>query len=414
MSIEDARLGRLRVYIEPNGSYAVDNTSNLSGDFVDVPYVEGSAQTNNGLSWLDPQTTKQYLDSYDEKIAGPKSCTLSFDALLSPPTTSLTGNGAPITESTWWLARLLKTIMGSLTAPATSGATTEVQSGTTSTVVNVTTGHGVRFSKGTGIGCVVNGRYEYREVLSVSTDAVSVKVAFSGTPTTSSTVRASYTFALTENPDASLQLVLEGAEAYNRFAFLGLQGGFSLDVTTGQLPKISFALTGASWMKLSNAALAAASITNFKPSASFNSEFIAATVGSTTRTVVHAQGETWTPGITYEPVSSSSGVETIARMRRVRNRAVSGQFNPYFDSSGLDWHALAAARTKLAMFKQIGSSTSEGGVLLSAPTVQILTPQRAQNGNLDALQVQWEGRHDEAVASPTTDFHRSAFRIHLF
>ncbi len=105
----------------------------------------------------------------------------------------------------------------------------------------------------------------------------------------------------------------------------------------------------------------------------------------------------------------------VARMVRVRNnRLIQGSFNPYFDSSGLDWYALAAANTDLAMFKQIGSATTEGGILLAAPTVQIQTPQRAQNGNLDALSLTWKGRHDVAGAAPTTDLERSAFRIHLF
>lgn len=416
MSYEDARLGRTRIYVEPDGSYAVDDSANVASNSIDFPTIEGSIQATRGDTWLDPGTMQQYKDQYEEEVLGPKSCTLSFDTILSPPDTSLTGNGAPITETTWWTARLLKTIMGALTAPSTSAATTLVVVGsTTTTVVNVTTGHGVRFPKGTAIGCVVNGKYEYREVLSRSTDLISVKVAFSAIPTAGTTIRASYTFSMTENPLTSLQVVHEGAEPYNRFCYRGLQGGFSLDVSSGQLPKMSFSLTGAIWAKLTNSALAAATITNLKPSASFNNEFIVATVGSTTRTVVHAVNETWTPGITYEPVRSAAGTETVVRMTRVRNnRVIQGSFNPYFDSSGLDWYALAAANTDLAMFKQIGSATTEGGILLAAPTVQIQTPQRAQNGNLDALSVSWKGRHDAAGAAPTTDLERSAFRIHLF
>ena len=48
MAIQLNRLKRLRVYEEPSGSFAVDN-SGTPGDFLDIPFIEGSISLDPGI-----------------------------------------------------------------------------------------------------------------------------------------------------------------------------------------------------------------------------------------------------------------------------------------------------------------------------------------------------------------------------
>lgn len=417
MSIEDIRLGRLRVAVESTRANFGISQAGTPANFVDMPFAEGSIQVTKNQDQLAPNSTQGFLDSYERSVLGKKALTLSLTTHLGGTGTALDGINAPLTSTTWWLARLLETIMGGLNTPSTPGAATQVQAGSTATVINVTTGHGARFTAGGAIACIVNGRYEAREVLSVATNAVSVKVAFSGVPATSSQVLAAQTFHLTEDPVNSLQFILEGRESADRWVLTGCQGGIGINVSTGELAQLSLNLNGADWQQLAPTAFTPGTLTNYNPTAVVDSEFIVGTIGSTTRNVVNCQAQTWTPGITYTPITTPGiGVNTLIGFRRTRARAVTGSFQPYFDAaSPPDWYAQQNTRANLALFQQIGSSlTGSGIVLLSAPTVQLTSPpQRADNGGLSALNVTWEARNDEALAG-ASELQRSALRIHVF
>lgn len=415
MTIEDIRLGRLRVAIESTRANFGVSQAASPANFLDMPYVEGSVNVTKTTDQLSPQSTQGYLDQYELDVRGKKSLTFGCTTHLSGTGTALDGVNAAATTTTWWLARLLETIMGGLNTPSTPGAATQVQAGSTTTVINVTVGHGVRFVAGGAIACIVNGRYECREVLSVATNAVSVKVAFSGTPANGTQVLGAYTFFMTEDPVNSLQFLLEGRESSDRWVLAGCQGGLGLNVTIGELAQLSLNLTGALWEQLSPTTFTPGTLSLYNPVALVDSEFIVGTVGSTTRNLVSAQALTWTPGITYTPITTPAGVNTLLGFRRTRERVVTGSFQPYFDASATpDWYTSEASRSSLALFQQIGSATTGSGmVLLSAPTVQIDVPQRADNNGLSGLAVTWKARHDAATAGGS-DLARSAFRIHIF
>jgi hypothetical protein len=417
MTIEDIRLGRLRVAVESTrANFAVSQVSSPA-NFLDMPYVEGTVQPQKMQDNLDPQSTQGYLDQYELDVLGKRSATLALTTHLSGSGVELNGTVAPLTASTWWMARILQTIMGGLNTSSSPGVNTQVQAGSTATVINVTVGHGVRFTAGGAIACIVNGRYECREVLSVATNAVSVKVAFSGTPANGTQVLGAYTFFLAEDPVDSLQFILEGRENADKWGFFGCQGGIGINVNTAELAQLTLNLTGADWSQLTPGAFVPGTLTNYNPVPVVDSEFVVGTVGSTTRTVINCQGQTWSPGITYTPIPSPTApAQTLIGFRRTRQRSVSGSFNPYFDSSVTpDWYTASSTRANLALFQQIGSSVSGGGMaLLSAPTVQIESaPQRADNGGLSAVTVNWKARHDAATAA-SSELQRSAFRIHLF
>lgn len=420
MSFEDSRLGRLRVAIEgpTRAAFAVDQTGTPS-NFLDVPYVEGSVNPARTMDHLDPQTTKQFLDAQDQKVLGRRSATLAFGVNMCGPGVAMNGVVTPLSDTDWWLARLLSTTMGGLQAAAGPGVPTPVVSATT-TVITMAATHGNRFVRGTAIAVAVGTgaaqRIECREVLSNTSTTVTVKVAFSVAPAAAAVCYSSYTFFMSEDPLETLQVMHEGYEQSDRFAYLGLQGGFAIDVTTAALARATFNLSGANWLQLSTAALGTATIANYNPVPVVDSEFIVQQVGVTTRNVIDCQAQQWAPNVTYSPITTPAGVQTMVGWRRARGRVISGSFQPYFNRDYTpDWYVADGSRYSLAMFQQIGSSVTGGGLmLLSAPTVQIMTPARADNGGLSGLAVQWEGRHDEALTTPTSDLERSAFRIHIF
>lgn len=420
MSIELSSLGRVRIAIESGtANYAVDQSGSPS-NFIDLPVIEGTFAPSRKEEKLDPMTLQTMLDDHDEKVRGPKSCDVAFSTILAGTGTALPGGVAAVTTATWALGRLLQTIMGgSILTPSTASLTT-VSTGSTSTVIRFPLGTFASgmFTTGGPIGVTISGRVEVREISAMAAnpgaigfDTVTVPVAFSAAPSSGASAYTGYTFWLSENPVDSLQILADGMEDTDKFVYAGLQGGFDLDVSTGQFPKLSVKLAGSSWTKRSSAAIAAGSITNFSPAIITDCEFIVGTVGSTTRNLVHCTGETWTPGIEYLDVKSSTASSTVLRKRRNRGRAIAGKFTTYRDGSSFDFEAADSARTDLYLLKQLGS-TPGSIVTLVAPTVQCVTTNNADAGGIAGVSVDWEGRNSTVFSTPTAGTYRSsAFKV---
>lgn len=423
-SYESSALRRLRVAIETAGNFAVDQTGSPS-NFKDVPFTEDTWSPSYDQEQLYPQTVRSTLDDYELEVLGRKSAKAAFSTALAGTGILQDGTQAaaalPVASGTGvvcWINMMLQTVLGGAQQEAGGlGATTQVQAGTTATVVNVTAGHGVRFVAGKVIGCVVNGRMELREVLSRSTDAISVKVAFSGVPATSSTAYSGVTYFLAKDPTSTLQLWAEGAHDYDRFWLGGMNGGFSLEtkVGTAAIPKIGWQLAGPLWTKMSNAAMTAASYPNYTLAAMGDFELVVGTVGSTTLTRQPISDMTWAPAVTYQQITSgavSGAVQSILRQRRIRKAPVwGGTFTPYWDNV-TDYFAAQAARTSLAFFLQIGSSTTGPCFLISAPTAQIEPVMGVKpTGGVAGQQVTFRCRNDSALGDGTGGLLDSPLRI---
>jgi hypothetical protein len=197
-----------------------------------------------------------------------------------------------------------------------------------------------------------------------------------------------------------------------------MQGTLAVDITQGQIAKLSTQLTGASWLRTSGISFGAATVANFSPIAHMTSELIlgTGTITSTqTRNLVSHSSSTWTPGMANLPVTSPEGPADsgIIGWKRARGRAITGQVQVY-DDTATNWITADTNRTDLSLFQQVGMTTS-GIVLLSAPTIQLsVVPPRTPANDLYGFLVSWAGRNDEAISSPSNDAQRSAFRIHVF
>ncbi len=418
MSNELQALRSVRVYVEPAGSYGTDNTA-TPADFIDVPITEGFAGVPRTLEMLDPMLSQVYIDQRAERVVGKGSSAAQLSMLLASHGVSMVGNETPPPATTWALRRILGAIMGGVDVTGNEAAATTVQAGTTTTVVNVTTNHGDRWAKGRMMLCEVNasGTLEAREVLSVSTDAVTVKEAFSATPVTATQIGGAVSFYPTENPDTSLQLLCQGVETANNFVARGLQGGFQIECKPGQLAKISLDLKGCGTEILSaHSGINVPSIANWTPVACVATELTIPTVGSTTRVPVLASDFTVNLAFDYQPVTGFViSNNTIIRMRRQRPRdgvLARGTFTlPLEDST---WFTAQTARTDHAIFMQIGNARG-GGWLLSFPTVQItnVAPGPSASG-LSGIVVSWEARHDSSAGAVTTEMQRAAMRLHAW
>ena len=420
MTIELWQIGRARVATEAGrAAFGVDQTG-TPANFIDVPIVEGTIELQTQRAHLAPNIVQQWRNAHAKHVLGARSATLGAGLVLHSTGTAYTGqNTIPFaTSANYALRRILAAIMGVADNGTVQAAATTVQSGSTASTINVTAGHGNTLgAPGRVIGVVINGRVEAREILSVTANSVTVKQALSAAPAAGAAVYWGITFALAEDPVDTLQWILEGYETTDRFAVFGSTGNFSIELALGELPKIALALQAASWARMSPAALAAATYANhLGMSAVVDSEFIVGTgtiTSTQVRNVVPWTQATWTPAFGYLPIRSPAGVQTHLGFRGDRSRGVTGQFTTYLDGSGVDWWARDADRSDLSLWQQIGS-TAGSIVCLSAPTAQITaSPVRADAGGLVGVTVSWEGRNDEAIASPASDRERSAFRIHV-
>jgi hypothetical protein len=423
-SYEIEQLRRLRVAIETAGQLAVDQTGSPS-NFKDVPFTEGSLNADRKQESTWPKTQKQTVDQHELEVLGRKTVSCAF-------TTALSGSGVvqdgtqtstaqfPVASGTgvaWWLAMMMQTVMGGMRQEGTAkSAQTQVQAGSTTSLINVTATHGVRFTAGGFIACVVNGRVEMREVLSVATDAISVKVAFSGTPSNGSAVYTGPTFYYTQNPTSTLQLWDESAHDYKRFWYGGLQGGFTLDtkIGTDSVPMIGWQLDGPLWTKMSNSAMAAATYGNYSLAHDGDFEFIVATVGSTTRTQQPIAEAAFTASPKYQMITGGGATAVQSIIRQIRQRAVpfTLAFSSYWDNI-TDFYAGQSARTAYNFGLQIGSTTAGPCFLLTAPTAQVRLPKDKSVSNTEGMAVTAVLRNDSALGDNTGGLLDSPFRLHV-
>jgi len=420
MTVQVSALGRTRIAAE--AAFAVDE-SGTPANFLDLPIVENSGTFVPLTEHLEPMLQQQYLHSFtnSKMVLAKKSSTLALQTYLAGTGAPQDGNNA--WSTTWALGRLLSVLMGAVQQGTPQAAATTVQAGSTTSSVNVTAGHGNTLGSPGGAYAVriqSTGLYEAREILSCTANAVVPKVAHSSAPVAGEPIIWATTFGLTNNQAgllSTLQFIIEGAESGDEYVGLGMQGTLAIDITQGQIAKLSANLTGASWVR-SAASLAASTITDFSPIAHMTSELIlgTGTITSTqTRNLVSHSSSTWTPGFANLPVTSPEGPASsgIIGWKRARGRAITGQVQVY-DDTATNWITADTNRTDLSLFQQVGMTTS-GIVLLSAPTVQLsVVPPRTPANDLYGFLVSWAGRNDEAIASPSTDVQRSAFRIHIF
>jgi hypothetical protein len=422
MSIEVHSVQRVRAIIEAAGSFAIDQTSSPGlASFLDLAIREGSGQLTLTRDSLDPQQLVQSRVEYRKEVLGKRSATFAFTLNLAP--TGVVANSTTVTV----LSNEL-TILGAIFGGSRSGNEgSTAQSASTATVINVATGHGVRFAAGGALGWVnASGVLETREIESISTDAITLKHALSGSPASSDIIYNCVTIHYTEDPTTSVQMLVEGVESDDRWLLLGGQavGGVQLAIDpSGQaLPGITVNMTFADWKQSNETAgtvtgtIGTATYSNYLPITGHAGELRVFTVGASTlntSSLVHCSAIAFAPAVAYGPVTSPSGKNTIFRWRasRAAPPATGSWTSPY---EALTRWTERNNRTDKAVFYQMGAAAGQA-VLISAPTVQLTNPQRVADGSdIAAETVEWKARRDTDVGSSTTELAKSPFRLHFF
>jgi len=390
---------------------------------VDCPIVEGSATWTTDVMMLDPGNLVQYHHDYREEIVGKKGSALNFTMNLASTGTAAIAGQAALQGA---LGKILAAVMG---GQATLAAGSQVANPGFTTTSSGPVDDGSVWTSGMCAGWVnASSVYEMRELQTVSSNTLTTKLAYSGTPAENAEIHNAATYYLAADPTTSLQFVVQGMEQEDRWLVSGCQGGFTLNLPLdGSIPTITFALTGATWIQIGDASgtamaaldgtdLTVATYTNVSPIAGHAGDFrvpILTTASLTAATLVHVSALAVEPQLAYAPVPSPSGTNGILRWRLTRQNgpSVQGSWTTYYSTDGR-WDA-RAAKTDYGLFYQIGQSAGSS-ILIAAPTIQIVDVQRADDNGLAGETVTWKARADgDITASGTADQQRSPLRIHL-
>ncbi len=420
MSVELERIQRMRINTE--SSFAVDGSGTL-GNFVDVPFISGSATATRSKQMLDPETAKQHIDAYDTQIVGmDEPPAITFTMGLASTGTSA-GNATPQVQSA--LGELLQVGMGQETlgtGTTVNDAGADADDFDATTVTSLVAGGAIGFLNDLGY-------LEARPIALKSSSNLLLRYAFSEAPDNSDVLYAFASYSLASNPTGSMQFLLEGVEPQDRWSILGAQmTACSLELPLGGLPRITQTWTGVRWLygddcatDLTGQSWAQAGYTNHQPThavghflyGAYNSPTYAASLGVTQVTAAPAitySAEVTNPAASTGYAVALAGSHVQAQWRRTHTAPVcSGTFVlPFQDYTYFD--ARDSGALKQLLF-QIGTTPGEC-VLLDFRTVQILNVERSGGQDVAMQTVSWACQLDQGTTG-TSDLTDSAFRIHF-
>ncbi len=418
MTAELAVLQRLRVTEEAFGSYAVDDSANVGTNGIDVPFVEGSIKASGDQELFSPKIGSALLEYNDVKLPGRTTASLQLAMPLHSHGVALDGVNAIPTTANWALLRILKAIFGA-TSSTTNGGARTVQAGTTTSVLTVTAGRGSDFKQGDAVGVRVTGgaagTIETREVLSVTANTITVVEQFSALPVTGGTVYGCVTVYTIDDPQTSLQFVLEGVESDDRRCFRGMQGTPKFELPVGnEVPKLTLDLKGSNWARLSSGSVSPASFANLGLFVPVFNELHYTTVSGTTvaRSAVDQSQQSWEPGIAYDVVRSGgrSATNNILRMKRKKmSPPLKAGFTSIFEDGTFETER--AAGTSKRMDLQLGNAPGYC-VHIACRQMQVVDVEdAAHESGIGGQKVSLEGRIPSAGADP---FTRSVNVLHFF
>ena len=408
MSIELQNLQRLAVTEEATGSFAIDVTA--SATYRDVPIQEGSLQVTLNKPALDPNTVQQNIDALAQHVYGPRSATMSFTCVLGATGVAAGDGDSPPNFAAAALTQILRTTFG---GAFSAGAGTDVSSVTDANKFDATSL--TAFDDGGVIGWPDSaGQIHAHEIQAVAAD-ITTKIDLPATPDVADVLYAGMTIYPTNDPDKSLQFILEGAEADDRWLLMGgqLSSAPAISRTLGELPTITFNFTFADWALEPSAAITAAAYGTFSPThvhGYFRAKAASITL-SARALLCPATVEYSLSSPVFGPVMCGSGVNTIKRWRRVRAVPfVEVSITvPYEDQT---WFTARDNRTIYHLEDQMGT-TAGGIVLITVPAAYVVDVQRVEQAGLAYQRITFRSTIDAYVQTSTDELAVAAMRIHF-
>ncbi len=410
---------RLRVYTEPAGSFAVDHTGTL-GDFADVPLAEGMPQLTLTQETKNPLQALQNLLDYQEEVLGKKSWTLQFTTPFAP-TGVAAGDGTAASVGS--IQTMLKAVMGG----EHKGTGSTVATGGWSTAGGGDLATVAGFAANGFAGWAdTSGVVHFRPIKSktgATGGSLVLKVRFPGTPASGDVIYSGATYYWTQDPDTSLQFVVEGYEQQDRWVLLGGQGTVTPQLALdGSVQTLQWNITGCDWLEADEAAgsasihgtaLGSATYTNFNPITGQAGRCLVQTVGTQALTgaTVDISAIAFSPGMTYQAIPSPSGKQGVLRYRLVRASGtppVSGSFTTYFTSYA-DMDARDTKADKLVFYQ---NGVSAGSVAaIECGTVQFTNVQPVDSSGIQSETVEFKARLDTGTSGTSSDLAKSPQRF---
>lgn len=403
-------------------SFGADMSGSL-GSYSRVPFREGTSVLTLTEPTESPLHVQRRVDGHPTHVHLPRSAVWEFECNAETFTTKATSTVAP-TQS--WLGYILESYLGAknlVTGTTINDAAPDVNDWDGSVVTTLSPGAAVGLPTGTG------GTLEVREIKSKSGSNIVLKHDTSNAPSNGGTVYGCATYFANPRTDGSefqsIGAVLEGYVTTDKWVCLGgAVTGCEPMFENGQVAKFKFTITFAAWYPadgvdvsadLDGAILDEGTYTDTNTLVVADSEFVVATVGSTASAIKPSVSSmTFSPAVTYQPVRTPGGTNNIAQFVRTHvSPVLTGSFVvPYEDQT---WFDHRDADDALAIWLQIGTSPTDGALVISAPNCQITDVQRTDVDGIQCVTVSWVARHDTDTTAETgyEGLAQSAFRVHM-
>lgn len=411
MTIELHTIGRVRVEEEAAGSYGVDLTS--SGTYLDVP-VQGVASLTLNKQQNATGRQVQYRRQSPKTVLGISSWSMQVNVTMGALGVAANESTASLGKDDSAQLRILAAIFGGISGEQQGSLISDASP--TVTEVDVTASEGPQFFAGSACGhnSGASSAFEIRGIEQRSSDTITTSMAFSNAPGDGTTLYNATTIFPTEDPNTSLQFLVEGSNSSDGNAWL-LQGGqctsVGINTPVGELATWSFTFEGSSWTP--RASMASAPTFGSGTYSNHNElitegELTVQTHGTTTRQVIDAQSVTFAPTISFVNQTSVSAAETVARKRAVKPEdfCIATMTLPFEDAT---WFTARDNGSEYRFQLQLGS-VAGSSIAIVLPRAQVHDVQLIGEGEIASQTVTFRSRHDDM----SDDERRGApMRIHF-
>lgn len=406
-------IARYRVYEEPNGSFGIDGTGTLAS-FLDLRSME--SPFSPPAASLPDQRVRAYRVDQPRDRFGFRSTAWDWSGHLVSHGTALNAAASP--PSIDGLGTVIKAMMGGRSIAA--GSTVAASPSPTTTGFTLASGHGSRVTAGKIVWVADSvGRFHPAKIKTVSTDAVTLACALGFTPASGAVVLNSETFFEADDPNTSLQFIVEGENRNgDAFVLLGCHGSLSLGLTHGQLATVSAQWQVARYLDSASSAgdpVAAGalthSLTGSLPVPFTASSIIFCPSGATTRVTPIVESFTLNMNHAWQAAMSINGVDGVAERKRVPSE-VTAVLTVAVDDTNPDryWQDRDSGTTYQVLLN-LNDQTAGGLLAIEMGTVQIRDVKRVMKNGLRYQEVSVLALADDNATDKTTDIRRSPVRI---
>lgn len=409
-------LQRLRVSVEPNGSYGIDRTS-VIGNFTDLRFTK--AELGRGLEAHPDASVVQRMHQRRLTKFGFQRPALDFESYLCSTDEAL-ASGVVATKTTQ--STVLEAMCGGYTCGNSATGGSAVASGGTTTGAVVTAASGGRFHVGTIVWVETGsgtGLYLPVRIATITTDTLTWTPALPSSAATGAKILQSQQIQPGDiNPSAAtwLQFLVEEEDRDDVWLALGMQGSLGISWQLGQPAMWSASFAGARWMHddeiatpQGGAALAVGTLLGSGPIPIKSGGCVLSPASGTVRTTPIIDDVEIGLGLSWQPVSSHNGVEGIAEMAFIRSEQPT--FKCSVRSDDESWTDVLVAETYYRALLWAGN-TGGKQIAIECPKMQLIAePTRVEKNGLRWWGLQFGLFEDDGSTDQTTALRRAPWRL---